>query len=190
MPTTLTLIRRRTGGLVLLIAAAAISLTMILASSADASGGVGPEGTQSSSDATVPGSEAKLVKGRAIPPEDAPKRVVRVIEAANKIRNKPYKYGGGHGGWKDSGYDCSGAVSYALHGGRLLDAPLDSSGLARWGTKGKGNWISVYGASSHAYMVVAGLRFDTSMTKGDGPSWSRKLRSTPENYKVRHFRNL
>src|SRR5688572_25429117 len=162
---------------------------MIFASSADASGGVGPEGT-SSSDATVPGSKAKLVKGRAIPPEDAPKRVVRVIEAANKIRNKPYKYGGGHGDWKDSGYDCSGAASYALHGGGLLDAPLDSSGLAKWGTKGKGNWISVYGASSHAYMVVAGLRFDTAMTKGDGPSWSRKLRSTPENYKVRHFRNL
>lgn len=189
MPMTLTLIRRRTGGLALLIAAAA-TLTMIFATSADASGGVGPEGTQSSSDATVPGSKAKLVKGRAIAPEDAPERVKKVIAAANRIRNKPYEYGGGHGDFKDDGYDCSGAVSYALHGGRLLDAPLDSSGLARWGSKGKGSWISVYGASSHAYMVVAGLRFDTSMTRGDGPSWSRTMRSTPEDYKVRHFRNL
>jgi hypothetical protein len=189
VPTTLTLIRRRTGGLALLIAAAAISLTMIFAGSADASGGVGPEGT-SSSDATVPGSKAKLVKGRAIPPENAPRRVVRVIKAANKIRNKPYKYGGGHGDWEDSGYDCSGAASYALHGGGLLDAPIDSSGMARYGVKGKGEWISVYGAPSHGYIVVAGLRFDTAMTKGDGPSWSRKLQSTPENYKVRHPKGL
>ena len=189
MPTSQT-VRRRTGGLALLAAVATLTLTMIFAASADASGGVGPEGTGSSSDATVPGSKAKLVKGRAIAPEDAPKRVQKVIAAANKIRNKPYKYGGGHGNFKDSGYDCSGAVSYALRGGRMLKAPLDSSGLARWGRKGKGSWISVYGASSHAYMVVAGLRFDTSMVDGDGPGWSRSMRSTPESYKVRHFRNL
>ena len=188
MPTSLTL-HRRTGGLALLAAAAVLTLTMIFASSADASGGVGPEGT-SSSDATVPGSKAKLVKGRAIPPEDAPKRVQKVIAAANKIRNKPYKYGGGHGDWKDSGYDCSGAASYALHGGGLLDAPIDSSGMARYGQKGKGQWISVYGAPSHGYIVVAGLRFDTSMVRGDGPGWSRSLKSTPENYKVRHPRGL
>ena len=189
MPTSLTL-RRRTGGLALLTAAVALTLIMIFAASADASGGVGPEGTDSSSDATVPGSKAKLVKGRAIPPEDAPKRVQRVIEAANKIRNKPYEYGGGHGDWKDDGYDCSGAASYALHGGGLLDAPIDSSGMARYGTKGKGQWISVYGAPSHGYIVVAGLRFDTAMTKGDGPSWSRDLESTPESYKVRHPKGL
>ena len=188
MPTSLTL-HRRTGGLALLAAVAALTLTMIFAASADASGGVGPEGT-SSSDATVPGSKAKLVKGRAIPPEDAPKRVQKVIAAANKIRNKPYRYGGGHGSFKDSGYDCSGAASYALHGGGLLDAPIDSSGMARYGKKGKGQWISVYGAPSHGYIVVAGLRFDTSMVRGDGPGWSRSMKSTPENYKVRHPRGL
>ena len=96
-----------------------------------------------------------------------------MIAAANKIRNKPYKYGGGHTtNFKDTGYDCSGAVSYALHGGGLLDTPLDSGSLGKWGKKKKGQWITVYGAPSHAYMVVAGLRFDTSMTRGDGPSWS------------------
>ena len=113
-----------------------------------------------------------------------------MIAAANKIRNKPYKYGGGHRRWKDRGYDCSGAVSYALRGAKLVSSPLDSSGLARWGKKGKGKWITVYGASSHAYMVVAGLRFDTSMVSGNGPGWSKSMRSTPENYKARHARGL
>lgn len=109
-----------------------------------------------------------------------------MIAAANRIRKKPYRWGGGHGRWKDKGYDCSGAVSYALHGGRFLSSPLDSSGLARWGKRGKGRWITVYGARSHAYVVVAGLRFDTAMVRGDGPGWSKRLRSTPERYKKRH----
>ena len=139
---------------------------------------------------TVPGSKAKLVKGKAIAPADAPRRVQKVIAAANKIRNKPYKWGGGHGNWRDKGYDCSGAVSYALHGGRLLNTPLDSTGLSRYGQKGKGSWISVYGNPSHAYMIVAGLRFDTSMTPGNGPGWSKTKRSTPGKFKVRHPRGL
>lgn len=130
--------------------------------------------------------DARLKGGKAIAPPCAPGRVKRVIAAANRIRKEPYKYGGGHARWKDSGYDCSGAVSYALHGGRLLRSPLDSSGLGRWGKRGRGNWITVFGAPSHAYMVVAGLRFDTSMVRGNGPGWSRSLRSTPENYKKRH----
>jgi hypothetical protein len=172
----------------LLFTALLIGAALLIApSAASAGGGISSDGSSTS---TVPGSDAKLVKGKAIPPADAPAKVVKVIKAANKIRNKPYKWGGGHGRWEDSGYDCSGAVSYALHGGGLLDTPLDSSGLARYGKKGKGAWITVYGASSHAYMVVAGLRFDTAMTKGDGPSWSKKLRSTPESYKKRHPKNL
>lgn len=170
-----------------------ICLTLILAllpaSAALAGGGVNPEGQGARSE-TVPGSKAKLVKGRAIAPAEAPRAVQRVIAAANKIRNKPYKYGGGHRRWKDRGYDCSGAVSYALRGAKLVSSPLDSSGLARWGKKGKGKWITVYGASSHAYMVVAGLRFDTSMVSGNGPGWSKSMRSTPENYKARHARGL
>jgi hypothetical protein len=164
-------------------------LTLVPASAALAGGGVNPKGEGARSE-TVPGSKAKLVKGRAIAPAEAPRAVQRVIAAANKIRKKPYKYGGGHGRWKDRGYDCSGAVSYALHGGKLLSSPLDSRGLARWGKKKRGKWITVYGASSHAYMVVAGLRFDTSMVSGNGPGWSKSMRSTPESYKARHPRGL
>jgi hypothetical protein len=170
---------------ILLAAAAAIVLSTFASPAAASSGGLGTGSTD-----TVPGSKAKLVKGRAIPPADAPLRVQKVIKAANKIRNHPYRYGGGHGSWKDSGYDCSGAASYALHGGGLLDAPIDSNGMARYGVKGPGKWISVYGAPSHGYIVVAGLRFDTAMTRGDGPSWSKNLRSTPENYRVRHPKGL
>ena len=168
----------RTAGLVATAALALVPATAL------ADGGVSPEGTRSEN--TVSGDKAKLVDGKAIAPESAPRRVRRVIKAANEIRNKPYRYGGGHASFKDSGYDCSGAASYALHGGGLLDAPIDSNGMARYGKRGKGKWITVYGAPSHGYIVVAGLRFDTSMTRGDGPSWSRSLRSTPENYKVRH----
>lgn len=135
---------------------------------------------------TVKGSKAKLRNGRAVPPESAPARVKKVIRAANKIRNKPYRYGGGHASFNDSGYDCSGAVSFALRGGKLLRAPLASGGLANWKQAGKGKWITVYGAPGHAYMVVAGLRFDTAMVSGNGPGWSKSLRSTPENYAARH----
>ena len=174
----------------LLLTALLISAAVLIApSAASAGGGISADGT-STGDETVPGSKAKLVKGKAIAPADAPRKVQKVIAAANKIRNKPYKYGGGHGSWNDKGYDCSGAASYALHGGGLLKSPIDSSGMARYGRKGKGDWITVYGASSHGYIVVAGLRFDTAMVKGDGPSWSKKLKSTPERYKARHPRNL
>lgn len=175
----------RLGGMVV---AAMLALTPAAAGAA--SGGTTPGGTTTESQETVSGSKAKLVHGKAIPPENAPRRVQRVIKAANRIRNKPYKWGGGHGSWEDSGYDCSGAVSYALHGGGLLNTPLDSRGLARWKRPGKGEWITVYGANSHAYMVVAGLRFDTAMTRGDGPSWSRSLRSTPESYSKRRAGSL
>ena len=114
--------------------------------------------------ATTAGSKAKLVKGRAIPPEDAPKRVQKVIAAANKIRNKPYKYGGGHGDWDDSGYDCSGSVSYALRGARLVKRPMSSGEYTSWGRRGRGDWITVYAHGGHAYAVIAGLRLDTDGT--------------------------
>ncbi|MEZ5155775.1 MAG: hypothetical protein R2718_06670 [Solirubrobacterales bacterium] len=167
------------------VLAALAALALTVPATAQAGGGLSTGTT-----ATVPGSKAKLVGGRAVAPADAPKQVQKVIKAANRIRNKPYKWGGGHGDWKDKGYDCSGAVSYALHGGKLLDTPLDSNGLARYGTKGKGQWISVYGNPSHAYMIVAGLRFDTSQTPGNGPGWSKSMRSTPGKFKVRHPRGL
>jgi len=167
------------------VLAALAALALLPTATAQAGGGL-----STNSSPTVAGSKAKLVKGKAIAPADAPRRVQKVIAAANRIRNKPYVWGGGHGSWKDKGYDCSGAVSYALHGGGLLNTPLDSTGLSRYGKKGKGSWISVYGNPSHAYMIVAGLRFDTSMTPGNGPGWSKTKRSTPGSFKVRHPRGL
>ena len=170
---------------------AAACLALVPTATAQAgSGGLGPDGT-STEEATVPGAKAKLVDGgKAVAPASAPRAVKRVIAAANKIEDKPYVYGGGHGSFKDKGYDCSGAASFALHGGGLLKTPIDSNGMAKYGEPGKGKWISVYGAPSHGYIVVAGLRFDTSMTPGNGPGWSKSLRSTPENYKVRHPEGL
>jgi hypothetical protein len=134
-----------------------------------------------------PPEEATLVDGRVIAPASAPRRVKRVIEAANRLVEKPYIYGGGHKPFSsvlDSGYDCSGAVSYALYGGRFLRSPLPSGALMSWGRDGPGRWITVYAHGGHAYVVVAGLRFDTSLRDPDapgprsGPRWSRTLRES------------
>src|SRR5262245_21067110 len=113
-----------------------------------------------------PPEEATIVNGVALAPASAPTRVKRVIAAANQLINKPYRYGGGHRPYTsrlDTGYDCSGSVSFALHGGNFLKSPLPSGMLMNWGRKGPGTWITVYAHGSHAYVVVAGLRFDTSM---------------------------
>jgi len=131
---------------------------------------LGPPPTAAAPD--TPTGAAALVRGRAIAPLDAPPAVKRVIAAANRIRTKPYMWGGGHGRWWDGGYDCSGAVSFALHGGELLDSPLPSGPMARWGSPGPGRWITVYANAGHAYAVIAGLRWDTSgNTSGTGPRW-------------------
>jgi hypothetical protein len=127
---------------------------------------------------TAPPGKAILVNGRAIPPVNAPAAVKKVIVAANKIRTKPYIYGGGHARWWDAGYDCSGAVSFALHGGSLIDTPMPSGSLAGWGSAGKGRWITVYANGGHAYAVIAGLRWDTAgNTSGTGPRWHKSLRA-------------
>lgn len=130
--------------------------------------------------------KARLINGKAYAPASAPTRVKRVINWANRIRNKPYRWGGGHGRFFDSGYDCSGSVSFALRGGRFVAYPLASTGYMRWKRRGKGKWITVYSNRNHAYMIVAGLRFDTSMTPGNGPGWSKSLRSTPGRFSARH----
>ena len=129
-------------------------------------------GPPASVPATGPPGDATLYRGRAIPPADAPAAVKRVIAAANRIRTKPYVWGGGHGRWWDGGYDCSGAVSYALHGGELIDSPLPSGPMESWGSPGSGRWITVYANAGHAYAVIAGLRWDTSgNSSGTGPRW-------------------
>lgn len=175
---------------VVLVIAAVIALVLALSSgpALAASGGIGSNTNPDNGTTGKPG-KAKLVKGKAIPPSDAPRRVVKAIKAANKIRNKPYVYGGGHGDFKSRGYDCSGAVSYALHGGKMLKTPMDSGSLMSWGRKGKGDWITVYANGGHVYAVIAGLRWDTSMTPGNGPGWSKKMRST-SGLKARHYKNL
>jgi cell wall-associated NlpC family hydrolase len=138
---------------------------------------------------TVPGAKARLVNGRAVAPASAPTVVKQVIAAANRIRTTPYIWGGGHGTWVDRGYDCSGAVSFALHGGRMLTSPLTSGSLESFGEAGAGRWITVYANASHAYMVVAGLRFDTAGDEegGTGPRWHPTVAAAATGrYVVRH----
>jgi peptidoglycan hydrolase-like protein with peptidoglycan-binding domain len=114
-----------------------------------------------------------------------PIAVRRVIAAASRIAHKPYKYGGGHGRWNDTGYDCSGSVSYALHGGGLLGSALDSSALMSYGARGKGRYITIYANPGHAFMVVNGRRFDTTGRDERGSRWQWRSRSTA-GYSVRH----
>lgn len=115
----------------------------------------------------------------------APGVVRRVIRAANRIAQKPYKYGGGHARWEDDGYDCSGSVSYALHGAGLLASPLTSGGFMRWGAPGPGRHITIYASPSHVYMVVDGRRFDTTGRDETGSRWQASDRSSA-GYVVRH----
>jgi hypothetical protein len=131
------------------------------------------------------GRVATLAGGVARAPAGAPKAVRRAIAAGNRLQRKPYRYGGGHASFEDNGYDCSGAVSYVLHAAGLLDAPLDSTGLASWGRPWRGRWITVYANRGHAYAVIAGLRLDTSGTGGRGPRWQRAKRSS-EGFVARH----
>jgi hypothetical protein len=142
-----------------------------------ATGGVGPDDPR-----FKPPKRAKLIDGIAYAPRSAPPEVVNAIAAANQIVRMPYRWGGGHRSFKDSGYDCSGSVSYALHGGGLLTSPLDSSSFMKWGLAGKGRWITVYTNPGHAFTVIAGLRFDTgyrdnraarNAAPGSGPRWGR-----------------
>ena len=172
--------------------AAAVLLTCLAFGSASAQaqtgGSVAPGGGPASSG--IPGVATLNPDGSATVPPDAPKRVRKAIAAANKIRYKPYVYGGGHASFKAKGYDCSGAVSYVLHAAGLLKSPLPSGPLgSKWGKAGIGKWITVYGNAGHAYAVIAGLRWDTSavgesLTSGTGPRWRSTPRS-PAGYNAR-----
>jgi cell wall-associated NlpC family hydrolase len=191
------------GSKAVLAACGAASAALLAAGTAAAdSGGVGapgstpppttttPTATPPPPTTTTPGAKGRIgANGLAIAPASAPPAVKAVIAAANRIATKPYIWGGGHGRWWDRGYDCSGSVSYALHGGSFLTSPMDSTDLEGWGSRGPGSWITVYANAGHAYAIIAGLRWDTSgNARGiSGPRWHKNLRTAQSgSYVVRH----
>jgi soluble lytic murein transglycosylase-like protein/cell wall-associated NlpC family hydrolase len=134
----------------------------------------------------TPGSSAVLMGNVASAPRDAPPAVKAAIAAANSISTTPYVWGGGHGSWYSYGYDCSGAVSFALYGAGLLDTPLTSGALESYGEPGPGKWITIYASPTHTYAVIAGLRWDTvGDAQGTGPRWHAEP-PYPEGFVVRH----
>src|SRR5579884_3781627 len=192
-------VRTATGAVVPYTSASAGSTTGTVAS---ATGGAAPAagspaGTQPSAtigaptgpterpELLVPGTTARYVAGLAAAPMSAPAAVQQIVWAGNELIGLPYVFGGGHGSFVDNGYDCSGTVSFALHGASLLKAPEDSSELESWGSHGLGRWVSVFSNPVHAYMTVAGLRLDTSAaddpSNQQGPRW-RPLRQANSGY--------
>jgi hypothetical protein len=159
------------------------------------SGGVGVApgpGPKSTPDhPVVRGFTAKIIHGLAYAPSYAPIQVQRAIWAGDRIRHKPYIYAGGHGTWNDAGYDCSGAVSYVLHAAGLIQTSMDSGEMMSWGQGGAGHWITIYTNPGHAFVEIAGVRFDTSAEQdpnpapGSGPRW-RPLVTSSGGFVARH----
>jgi hypothetical protein len=191
--------RRPTLWLVRFVACTVLSLLVLAApvSAKSKTGGgtaapSGPAPTAPAPGGATPtaGAAGKVVAGVARAPAGSPAAVKGAIRAGNALQVFPYRYGGGHDDFVDTAYDCSGAVSYLLHGARLLDAPMDSTELSTWGEPGPGAWITVYANPDHAFVVVAGMRLDTSAVddpNGDqnGPRWRPATRDT-SNFVVRH----
>lgn len=171
------------------LAALATLVSLVLLAPAGASAACEGGGlTPAEVDMCTPTPKARLLtNGMLVPPKSAPARVKQAISYANRIRNKPYLWGGGHTRWWDSGYDCSGSVSYALRGGSFIDSPMPSGPLMQWGLNGEGRWITVYANAGHTYAVIAGYRWDTSGNGGGrtGPSWHEDDRSS-SGYVARH----
>jgi hypothetical protein len=195
MPDTVSFKRR--------LALAGLTLTCTFAVAVPAAaqtGGTGSPGSTTTTTTTSPtpapvgppGRATLRKDGTAVAPADAPPQVQAAIAAGNAIKSMPYRWGGGHRTFYDSGYDCSGAVSYVLHGAGLLASPMTSGGLAAsWGTPGKGRWITVFANAGPTYMKVAGLRFDTSavgekLNQGSGPRW-RKSKRKPTGYTLKYY---
>jgi hypothetical protein len=175
-------------GLTCLLPSGALAASGGASSNAHQTGGVSPSDPR-----FAPAKKGKIVAGLAVPPVGAPPEVVSVINAANQIVKMPYRYGGGHKSFIDSAYDCSGSVSFALHGANFVTSPLDSSSFMKWGLAGKGKWITVYTNPGHAFVMVAGLRFDTGFRTnrnvpgtfpGSGPRWGKARPTT--GFKARH----
>ena len=132
------------------------------------------------------GKTAVLVGGKAVPPAGLPPQVMRAVSAGNRIAGKPYKFGGGHRSFEDTGYDCSGTVSYVLHSAGLLDTPGTSSSLRSFGKPGPGKHITVFSKDGHAFIIVAGMRLDTGYNgERKGPRWSSRSRPS-KGYVMRH----
>jgi cell wall-associated NlpC family hydrolase len=165
--------------------------TAVTGQAADATGGVpvASIAPPAKPQLLVPGSRARYVAGLAAAPMSAPPVVQQMVWASNNIIGLPYIWGGGHASFSSPGYDCSGTVSFALHGGALLKTPEDSSEFMHWGSHGIGRWVTIFSNPSHAYMTVAGLRLDTSAaddpSNQQGPRW-RPLRRENGGYIVRH----
>jgi hypothetical protein len=173
----------------LTLALALLVLSMAFAVPAQAGSG-GLSGAPEPAPTEAPSGEAAvstLAGERAVAPASAPTVVKKVIAAANRIRSTPYVWGGGHARWWDRGYDCSGSVSYALHGGGLLEAPLVSRSFMTWGEPGPGTWITIYANRKHVYAVIAGLRWDTGgdVAGATGPRWHAEP-PYPKGFVVRH----
>jgi hypothetical protein len=173
----------------------AASLAGAVPAMAQTGGTATPGSTTTTPAPTAPGGTAQIRSdGTAIPPANAPRPVRKAINAGNRIHTRPYIWGGGHQRFKSRGYDCSGAVSYVLHAAGLLRSPLASGPLMAWGAPGNGGWITVYANRTHAWMTVAGLRFDTSaagesLNQGSGPRWRFHARSGT-GYAARYYPGL
>ncbi|HEY3614708.1 MAG TPA: peptidoglycan-binding domain-containing protein [Gaiellales bacterium] len=172
--------------------AGAVSVRTTQTATTSAAGSVAPGTTPAQANQTTgqiapppPGAATIGANGLAVAPAGAPAAIAQIIAAGNVIAHMPYRFGGGHQSWQDTGYDCSGSVSYALHGAGLLDAPLASYDFYNWGDSGPGQWVTIYAKDSHAYMVVAGLRYDTAASKGGGSRWTAASRA-PDGYVARH----
>jgi len=177
-----TLSRSRRVGLAGLLFASSLA---VAAPAAAQTGGL-PGGTTSTTTTPTPAPSGSAVlnpDGSATAPADAPRPVRKAINAGNRIRTKPYLWGGGHRSFKAKGYDCSGAISYLMRAAGLLKRPMASGPFMRWGQPGFGQWITVYANRGHMYAVIAGLRYDTSavgesLNQGSGPRWRATARSS------------
>ncbi len=145
---------------------------------------------QTSQKSPMPRGKVHLVNGRALAPADAPPVVRRAVEAGNRMQKFPYKWGGGHAVLNDTGYDCSGTVSYVLREAGIMPDQMTSRGFLNFGEPGEGDWITVWAKDGHVFMIIGGLRLDTGgSTTRTGPRWKSKSR----NYKgfvARHPRGL
>lgn len=147
-----------------------------------------PEG-QRPGDRDIVDAATLTPAGLAAAPPTAPEAVRAIVHAGNQVARKPYVYGGGHGKWIDTAYDCSASMSYAFAAAGLIERTMVSGEFAKWGEPGPGKWVTIYANDGHAFMTVGGLRFDTSGLKQTGSRWQTGIRSTA-GFVVRHPKGL